>query len=170
MARLPSHGGCSGYILVSAILLKSASQRQRQADLLLTGGGMPQSTNRTKWPVHGGAVSIQPGWFPGHSFAQFYINIGINEPGDSAPPNMSHPVVSSFQLVGPNNLEYPGQFCIPQIGMPKDLNLQVGQNITIQVIETAQHGAALYNVSLCNRYALSTTYACLMLCKLTQTS
>ena len=104
------------------------------------------STNRTKWPVHGGGLSIQPGWFPGHSFAMFYINIGINEPGEQAPPNMSHPVAPPFQLVGPDNLEYPGQFCLPQIGMPKDLDLQVGQNITIQVIETAQHGAALYNV------------------------
>jgi hypothetical protein len=97
---------------------------------------MPQQTNRTKWPVHGGAISIQPGWFPGHSFAMFYINIGI------------HPAVPPFQLVGPDNLEYPGQFCLPQVGMPKNLDLQVGQNITIQVIELAQHGAALYNVSL----------------------
>ena len=31
--------------------------------------------------------------------------------------------------------------------MPKNLDLQVGTNITIQVIELAQHGAALYNVS-----------------------
>lgn len=107
---------------------------------------MPQSTNRTKWPVHGGGLSIQPGWFPGHSFAMFYVNIGITEPGASSPRNMSHPVVPPFQLVGPNNLEYSGQFCLPQIGMPKDLDLQVGTNITIQVIELAQHGAALYNV------------------------
>lgn len=123
---------------------------------------MPQSTNRTKWPVHGGAVSIQPGWFPGHSFAMFYINIGIQEPGHVAPRNMSHPAVPPFQLVGPNNLEYPGQFCLPQVGMPKNLDLQVGQNVTIQVIELAQHGAALYNVSLVrhstrHRHVLSRT-------------
>jgi len=108
---------------------------------------MPLSTNRTKWPVNGGAVSIQPGWFPGHSLALFYINIGINNPGELAPPNMSHPVVPPFQLVGPNNVEYDGQFCIPQVGMPANLSLQVGQLITLQVIETAQHGAALYNVN-----------------------
>lgn len=108
-------------------------------------GGMPQSTNRTKWPVHGGGISIQPGWFPGHSFAMFYINIGITERGALAPPNMSHPVVPPFQLVGPNNFEYPGQFCLPQVGMPKNLDLEVGTNITIQVVELAQHGAALYN-------------------------
>lgn len=107
---------------------------------------MPTTQNRTKWPVDGGAVSIQPGWFPGHSQAFFYINIGINGPGDLAPPNMSHPVVPPFQITGPTNQEYPGQFCIPQVGMPANLSLQVGDNITIQVIETAQHGAALYSV------------------------
>lgn len=108
---------------------------------------MPLSRNRTLWPVNGGAVSVQPGWFPGHSKAFIYMNIGINRPGEEAPPNMSHPVVPPFQLLGPSNLEYPGQFCLPQVGMPANLSLQVGDNITLQVIETAQHGAALYNVS-----------------------
>ena len=109
---------------------------------------MPQSTNRTKWPVSGGALSVQPGWFPGHSKAFIYVNIGIQEPGQLAPPNMSHPVVPPFQITGPTNLEYPGQWCLPQIGMPANVSLQVGQNITLQVIEAAQHGAALYNVSV----------------------
>jgi len=108
-------------------------------------GGMPQTTNRTKWPVHGGAVSVQPGWFPGHSNALIYINIGINEPGHVAPRNMSHPIHPVFSIQGPNNQEYPGQFCIPQLGMPPNLDLQVGDNITIQVVELAQHGAALYS-------------------------
>lgn len=107
---------------------------------------MPQTTNRTKWPVKGGAISVQPGWFPGHSSAYIYINIGINEPGHIAPRNMSHPVHPVMAITGPSNNEYPGQFCIPQIGMPAHLDLQVGDNITIQVIETAQHGAALYSV------------------------
>ena len=108
---------------------------------------MPITQTRTKWPVSGGAVSIQPGWFPGHSKALFYINIGIQEQGQSNPPNMSHPVVHPFQITGPNNSYYGGQFCLPQVGMPANLSLEVGQNITIQVIETAQHGAALYSVS-----------------------
>jgi hypothetical protein len=73
-------------------------------------------------------------------------NLDGSQATESAPKNMSHPVVPPFQLVGPNNFEYTGQFCLPQIGMPKNLDLQVGTNITIQVIELAQHGAALYNV------------------------
>jgi hypothetical protein len=112
------------------------------------GGGMPQSVNRTYWPVSGGAVSIQPGWFQGHVKAFFYVNIGIQEPGQQAPPNMSHPVVPPFQILGPTNQEYAGQFCLPQVPMPVNVTLEVGQNITLQVVEAAQHGAALYNVCL----------------------
>ena len=115
---------------------------------LRPGGGMPLSQNRTNWPVQGGALSIQPGWFPGHLKAFFYVNIGITRPGEMAPPNYSHPVVQPFEITGPSNLEYPGQFCLPQVPMPTNVSLSVGDNITIQVIETAQHGAALYSVRL----------------------
>ncbi len=116
------------------------------ADGYTVGGGMPQTTNRSSWPISGGALSVQPGWFPGHSKAQVYVNIGIQEMGALAPPNMSHPVVPPFEITGPSNDNYPGQWCIPQIGMPANVSLQVGQNITLQVIELAQHGAALYSV------------------------
>lgn len=109
---------------------------------------MPQSRNRTKWPYKGGAVSVQPGWFPGHSKAFIYINMGVNGPNEVNAPNMSHPLVPPFQILGPTNEEYPGQFCLPQVPMPVNLTLGVGDNVTLQVIETAQHGAALYNVGL----------------------
>lgn len=108
---------------------------------------MPQTTNRTYWPVSGGALSVQPGWFPGHAKAFIYVNIGIQQEGQLAPPNMSHPVVPPFEITGPTNQEYPGQFCLPQIGMPANVSLVVGQNITLQVVELAVHGAALYSVS-----------------------
>ncbi len=105
------------------------------------------SKNRTTWPVKGGAISIQPGWFQGHVKALFYVNMGINGPGESAPPNMSHILVPPFQINGPSNNEYPGQFCLPQVPMPVNVSLSVGDNVTLQVVEVAQHGAALYNVS-----------------------
>jgi len=104
---------------------------------------MPTSRNRTKWPVKGGAVAIQPGWFSGHQYAFFYINLGLG----NEPPNMSHPMVPVFQVVGPSNQNYSGDFCLPQVGLPANLSVKVGDNATIQVIETAQHGAALYSVS-----------------------
>lgn len=74
------------------------------------------------------------------------MNIGIIESGMQAPPNYSHPVVGPLEVTGPNNTQYPGQFCYPQVRMPANVTLAVGQNITIQVIEIAQHGAALYSV------------------------
>lgn len=104
---------------------------------------MPTSQNRTKWPLKGGAVSIQPGWFPGHSSALFYINLGYG----TEPLNYSHNAVPVFQITGPSNLEYNGSFCLPQVPLPANYTPQVGDNATIQVVETAQHGAALYNVS-----------------------
>jgi hypothetical protein len=108
-------------------------------------GGMPQSTNRSLWPVDGGAITIQPGWFPGHLNAQFYINVGINGPGEAAPPNMSHNVVPPFSIHGPSDVQYNGSFCLPQVPLPTNVTFNIGDNITIQVVELAQHGAAIYN-------------------------
>lgn len=101
------------------------------------------STNRTKWPVGGGAVGIQPGWFNGHSSALMYINLGHG----TVPENYSLPMQAVFAIVGPSNELYPGSICIPQVPLPKNYTAVVGQNATIQIIEAAQHGAALYNVS-----------------------
>lgn len=106
---------------------------------------MPMSSNRTKWPLQGGAISIQPGWFPGHSMAQFYINMGYG----NEPLNYSHTMLGGFSITGPSNLQYDGQFCLPQVPLPLNAPaFKIGDNVTIQVIELAQHGAALYNVSL----------------------
>ncbi|EXJ62283.1 hypothetical protein A1O7_02716 [Cladophialophora yegresii CBS 114405] len=104
-------------------------------------GGMPLSTNRTKWPVKGGAVAFQPGWFQGHGSAFIYINLGLG----TNPPNMSNVMLSGVQIIGPSKDPYPGSFCFPQVPLPANLTVNVGDNATIQVIETAVHGAALYN-------------------------
>jgi hypothetical protein len=104
---------------------------------------MPTSQNRTKWPLKGGAISIQPGWFPGHANALFYINMGYG----NEPLNYSHAMLPVFQITGPSNQQYDGTFCLPQVPLPANYTPQVGDNATIQIIEAAQHGAALYNVS-----------------------
>lgn len=102
---------------------------------------MPLSTNRTKWPVKGGAIAFQPGWFAGHGTAFIYVNMGFG----TNPPNMSNPMLSGVQLIGPTNQPYPGSWCFPQLPLPAGANVQIGDNATIQLIETAVHGAALYN-------------------------
>jgi hypothetical protein len=104
---------------------------------------MQTSHNRTKWPVTGGAVAFQPGWFSGHQNALIYINLGIG----TVPLNMSSPMVPVFQLTGPSNNAYPGTYCLPQVPLPPGLSVNVGDNATIQIVETAAHGAALYSVS-----------------------
>ncbi|KAH9874210.1 hypothetical protein IAQ61_004839 [Plenodomus lingam] len=104
-------------------------------------GGMPMSQNRTKWPIKGGALSIQPGWFPGHALALFYINMGYG----NEPLNYSHAMLPVFQITGPSNQQYEGTFCLPQVPLPANYTPKIGDNATIQVIELAQHGAALYN-------------------------
>jgi len=112
---------------------------------------MPTTTNRTLWPVTGGAISLQPGWFQGHATAFFYMNMGFGTDGpDNGPPNMSFPMVPVFQIVGPSKNPYPGSFCLPQVPLPSSWNetVKIGDNATIQVVETAIHGAALYSVSL----------------------
>lgn len=104
---------------------------------------MPLTQNRTKWPVTGGAIALQPGWFSGHQTAFFYINMGF----DTEPKNLSFPMLPVFQITGPSREPYPGTFCLPQVPLPVNASVKVGDNATIQVIETAIHGASLFNVS-----------------------
>ena len=109
---------------------------------------MRTTTNRTLWPVQGGAVAIQPGWFQGHATAFFYINLGFGTDGpDGGPPNMSFPMVPVFQITGPSKGPYPGTFCLPQVPLPANTTVNIGDNATIQVVEAAVHGAALFSVS-----------------------
>ena len=116
----------------------------------LSGGGHPVTTNRTKWPITGGAVAFQPGWFQGHATAFIYVNMGFGTDGPGGGPwNMSFPMVPVMQLVGPSKNPYPGTVCLPQVPLPVNQTVKVGDNATIQIVETAIHGAALYSVSYC---------------------
>lgn len=109
-------------------------------------GGHPPTTNRTLWPITGGAIALQPGWFQGHATAFFYMNLGFGTDGPGGgPPNMSFPMVPLFQIVGPTRDPYPGTICLPQVPLPVNASVKVGDNATIQVVETAIHGAALYS-------------------------
>lgn len=109
-------------------------------------GGMHTTTNRTYWPVSGGSVAFQPGWFQGHMTAFIYVNLGFGTDGpDGGPKNMSNSMVSPFQILGPSKNPYPGTVCLPQVPLPAGANVNIGDNATIQVVELAVHGAALYS-------------------------
>jgi len=109
-------------------------------------GGTGTTKNRTYWPVTGGAVAFQPGWFRGHEVANVYVNLGFGTEGpDNGPKDMSNPMVPPIQIRGPTNGPYPGTICFPQVPLPKNAEVKVGDKATIQVVEHAVHGAALYS-------------------------
>jgi len=109
-------------------------------------GGVGTTKNRTYWPTTGGAVAFQPGWFRGHETAFIYINLGFGTDGpDNGPKDMSNPMLPPIQILGPSNGPYPGTVCFPQVPLPKDADVKPGDLATIQVVEHAVHGAALYS-------------------------
>jgi len=104
-------------------------------------GGLGVTTNRTHWPLDGGAVAFQPGWFVGHDTALIYINIGLGE----QPSNYSWPITTLY-IDGPTNGPYPGTVCLPKLTLPAEVRRQIksGDFASIQVIEAAKHGAGLF--------------------------
>ncbi|KAF7538112.1 hypothetical protein G7Z17_g12701 [Cylindrodendrum hubeiense] len=109
-------------------------------------GGHNVTQNRTYWPTTGGAVAFQPGWFRGHSTAFAYINMGFGTGGpDGGPINMSNIMVPQFQILGPTNNPFPGTICLPQVPLPTNTTVKAGDHATIQIVELALHGAALFS-------------------------
>lgn len=109
-------------------------------------GGMGTSRNRTTWPLKGGALALQPGWFQGHATAFMYINMGFGNDGpDNGPHNFSFPLIPVFQITGPSKGPYPGTICLPQVPLPANMTVKAGDLATIQVVEVAVHGASLFN-------------------------
>lgn len=70
-----------------------------------------------------------------------YFNLGLG----NNPENYSFVMQNGLNIVGPSREPWPGTFCLPQVPLPAGLTVHVGDNATIQIIETALHGAALYN-------------------------
>ncbi|KAI3531783.1 hypothetical protein CPAR01_14815 [Colletotrichum paranaense] len=109
-------------------------------------GGMHVTQNRTYWPTTGGALAFQPGWFQGHAQAMMYANMGFGSDGpDGGPINMSFPMVPVFQILGPSKNPYPGTVCLPQVPLPANTTVKAGDHATIQIVELAVHGAALFS-------------------------
>jgi hypothetical protein len=106
-------------------------------------GGLPVGQNRTSWPVGGGALAFQPGLQAGHSKALVYVNLGLG----TIPANYSQVMVPVFNIDGPTNTEYQDSICLPRVPLPAGVAVKAGDNATIQIVEAAKHGAALYSVS-----------------------
>lgn len=116
--------------------------------IILLGGGYPTTTNRTYWSTQGGAIAFQPGWFQGHQTAFIYVNLGFGTDGPGGgPPNMSNPMLAPIQIIGPSANPYQGTVCLPEVPLPTNTTVSPGDNATIQLVEIAAHGAALFSVS-----------------------
>jgi hypothetical protein len=59
---------------------------------------------------------------------------------------MSNPMLPPVQILSTTNGPYPGTVCFPQVPLPKNANVTAGDKATIQVVELAVHGAALFSV------------------------
>lgn len=106
------------------------------------------TTNRTYWPIDGGTVAFEPGWQAGHAEGAIQINLGVGDEGpDGGPRNTSFRMTTNIPFDGPSNDQYDATICLDRLQIPDDLDVSVGDNATIQVVEHTQHGASLYAVS-----------------------
>ena len=131
--------GCSALIHAS---LRDPNSSQKVSNLKDLGGGLSVTQNRTAWPISGGAIALQPGWFAGHADNLMYINLGLG----SQPENYTV-MKPLFEIIGPSDQPYPGTICLPQVTLPSGITPKSGDEATIQVIQTLKHGASLYSVS-----------------------
>lgn len=106
-------------------------------------GGLAPTQNRTAWPIGGGAIAFQPGWFAGHARNLMYINLGLS----ADPANYSSPLVERFEIAGPSDNPYPGTVCLPTVRLPDTVRPKKGDLASIQIVQVMKHGAALYSVS-----------------------
>ncbi|KAF3026428.1 hypothetical protein E8E14_011367 [Neopestalotiopsis sp. 37M] len=109
-------------------------------------GGLPVSQNRTPWPVDGGGggggiLAFQMGLQAGHAKALMYVNLGLG----SLPANHSLVMVPVFNIEGPTNAEYHDGVCLDRVPLPANVTVRPGDNATVQIVQAAKHGAALYS-------------------------
>jgi len=94
--------------------------------------GVNSSGNRTAWPLDGGSVALELH----HPWDYVFINLGID-----------NGVINFNISLTPNlfNNTGNGTLCLPKIQVPASLNIQDGQNASIQVVTVNNRGNALYN-------------------------
>ncbi|KAI0132983.1 hypothetical protein BJ170DRAFT_700647 [Xylariales sp. AK1849] len=112
----------------------------------INGLGVGFSDSELAYPygmqwIYSCGVSLQPSSFAGHEHALIYMNIGFGD----IPANYSVPLWPRLEIVGPSNSPYPGTICLPEVPVPSSYDVKPGDNATIQVVEAAVHGAAMYS-------------------------
>lgn len=95
-------------------------------------GGYDTVKDRTQFPLSDGSIQLELGH--DRSLVQVLLALG-NEPGDSF-NIVWKPIVQQ---------EGPGEFCLQDLDVPASLNIENGQNATIQVITDGHDNTGLYN-------------------------
>jgi hypothetical protein len=97
---------------------------------------------------------------PGFKNSFIYINIAKIEGNELAPGNFSRLAIPPLAITGKDDFNpYPGQFCLPQVPMPAGVQFNIGDRATIQVVQVAANGAAVYSVSV-DTWSSFAGYAC----------
>jgi len=89
-------------------------------------------TNRTAWPLNGGAVSLDLH----HPWTYVFVNLGIG----TDYPSFNISLTPSLLNVTGN-----GTFCVPAVTLPSGVAISEGTNASIQVVTSGASGSALYN-------------------------
>lgn len=103
--------------------------------LTFTGAGIntTDASNRTEWPLTGGAVAYNSS----HDSAIAFINLGIG----------TGQVSFNISLLDHGLLNVTkGVLCLPDLSIPTGLNISEGTEASVQVITLGHTGSALYNV------------------------
>ncbi|EXJ85624.1 hypothetical protein A1O1_05990 [Capronia coronata CBS 617.96] len=95
-------------------------------------GGYGQSQNRTL--VSPTSIPVAMAFGHTENLVQILLAIG-NDVGSS----FNYEILPTISEMG------PGDFCLPAVSVPADLNITDGTNATIQVITNAHTGGGLYN-------------------------
>ncbi|KAI9749733.1 MAG: hypothetical protein M4579_006761 [Chaenotheca gracillima] len=96
------------------------------------GGQNAVSSNRTAWPLKGGAVQLEME----HDRVMVQILLGLgNDVGDSF----------NITLLPIIEQEGEGSFCLKDIALPDGTTVTDGQNATIQVVTNGDPTGGLYN-------------------------
>lgn len=97
------------------------------------GGQNEVSESRTSWPLNGRAP-IQLTMGHDEALVQVLLALG-NDPGDA----FNTVLVPTFQEMGLN------KFCLGNVQLPADLEVEEGMNATIQVVTNGDPKGGLYN-------------------------
>jgi hypothetical protein len=114
---------------------------------------MPVTSNRTYWPSTGGAIAFKPSFLEGQPTAQIFINLGLGTDYINSDQlqlnNMNISMVSQLGIQGlSGSTPFSSTVCLPHVPLAASVNVKSGDLATIQLIQLAVNGDAMYSVDV----------------------